>query len=147
MFLMDMTLNPALEVQAVGRVHRMGQTREVHVKRLVMKDSVEQRILGLHRAAVAIGSKVPEREPAVAGGSAVGDAATGSCSGAGAGAGDASTDVQQSDKVGCWCDGRARTGCCVLCAVPARCALGWLIALQDCHTRLSLSSQLAQYCP
>jgi len=122
---MDMTLNPALEVQAVGRVHRMGQTREVHVKRLVMKDSVEQRILGLHRAAAAIGSKVPKHEPAVAGGSAVGDAATGSCSGAGAGAGDASADVQQSDKVGCWCVMDERELCAVCCVL---CLQGVLLA-------------------
>ena len=40
-------MNPALEAQAVGRVHRMGQKREVFVKRLVMKDSVEAQIMKL----------------------------------------------------------------------------------------------------
>ena len=42
---MDPCLNVALEDQAVGRVHRMGQTREVHVYRLAMKGSVDERVL------------------------------------------------------------------------------------------------------
>lgn len=44
-FMMDPCQNPALEHQAVGRVHRMGQTREVHVRKLIMKDSIEGRIM------------------------------------------------------------------------------------------------------
>ena len=44
-FIMDPCLNVALEDQAVGRVHRMGQTREVHVYRLAMKGSVDERVL------------------------------------------------------------------------------------------------------
>ena len=42
---MDPCLNVALEDQAVGRVHRMGQTREVHVYRLAMQGSVDERVL------------------------------------------------------------------------------------------------------
>ncbi|KAF9260991.1 hypothetical protein L218DRAFT_906160 [Marasmius fiardii PR-910] len=45
--LADIWWNPAVEEQAIGRVHRMGQTRQVHVYRLVMKDSIETRILEL----------------------------------------------------------------------------------------------------
>jgi SNF2 family DNA or RNA helicase len=41
--------NPAVEDQAAGRAHRMGQERPVTVYRLVVKDSVEQRIMSLHR--------------------------------------------------------------------------------------------------
>lgn len=46
-FLMEPCLNPALEAQAIGRVHRLGQKRAVEVVRLVMKDSVESRLLTL----------------------------------------------------------------------------------------------------
>ena len=45
MFIIDPCLNVALEDQAVGRVHRMGQTREVHVYRLAMQGSVDERVL------------------------------------------------------------------------------------------------------
>jgi hypothetical protein len=38
-------MTPALELQAIGRVHRLGQKRNVEVVRLIMKDSVESRIL------------------------------------------------------------------------------------------------------
>jgi superfamily II DNA or RNA helicase len=41
--------NPAVEDQAAGRAHRMGQERPVTVYRLVIKDSVEERIMSLHR--------------------------------------------------------------------------------------------------
>lgn len=43
--LMDSWWAPAIEDQAVDRVHRLGQTREVRVFRLVMKDSIEERVL------------------------------------------------------------------------------------------------------
>jgi superfamily II DNA or RNA helicase len=46
-FLMEPCLNPALEAQAIGRVHRLGQKREVEIVRLIMKDSVESRLLTL----------------------------------------------------------------------------------------------------
>ena len=38
---------PAIEDQAVDRVHRLGQTRETTVFRLVMEDSVEEMVLGI----------------------------------------------------------------------------------------------------
>ena len=44
-FLMEPSFNPALEAQAIGRVHRLGQKRNVEIVRLIMKDSVESRIL------------------------------------------------------------------------------------------------------
>ena len=37
-------LVPAVEEQAVGRVHRMGQVRPVQVHRLLVEDSVDERI-------------------------------------------------------------------------------------------------------
>jgi superfamily II DNA/RNA helicase len=44
-FLMEPCFNPALEAQAVGRVHRLGQKRDVEIIRLIMQDSVESRML------------------------------------------------------------------------------------------------------
>ena len=41
---MEPGFNPALEKQAVGRVHRLGQKREVEIVRLLIKNSVESRI-------------------------------------------------------------------------------------------------------
>ena len=38
---------PALELQAIGRVHRLGQKREVEITRLIMKESIETRLLEL----------------------------------------------------------------------------------------------------
>lgn len=40
---------PAIEDQAVDRVHRLGQTRETTVWRLVMEGSVEERVLDIQR--------------------------------------------------------------------------------------------------
>lgn len=36
---------PAIEDQAIDRVHRLGQTRETTIFRLVMEGSVEERVL------------------------------------------------------------------------------------------------------
>lgn len=41
---MEPCFNPALEAQAIGRVHRLGQKRNVEIVRFIMKDSVETRI-------------------------------------------------------------------------------------------------------
>ena len=41
---MEPGFNPALEQQAIGRVHHLGQTREVEIVRLLVKDSIETRI-------------------------------------------------------------------------------------------------------
>ena len=41
--------NPAVEDQASDRAHRIGQTRPVTVYRLVVKDSIEEQIVNLHK--------------------------------------------------------------------------------------------------
>jgi hypothetical protein len=41
---MEPCLNPAIEAQAIGRVHRLGQQRPVKITRLIMEDSIETRI-------------------------------------------------------------------------------------------------------
>jgi len=46
-FLLDPWWNPAVEAQAVGRAHRMGQKNPVTVYRLIGEDTVEDRVLEL----------------------------------------------------------------------------------------------------
>ena len=46
-FLLDPWWNPAVEMQAIDRTHRIGQTRPVFAYRLVAKETVEERILEL----------------------------------------------------------------------------------------------------
>ncbi|XP_009796533.1 DNA repair protein RAD5A isoform X2 [Nicotiana tabacum] len=43
-FVMDPWWNPAVEEQAVMRVHRIGQTQQVMIKRFIVKGSVEERM-------------------------------------------------------------------------------------------------------
>ncbi|CAL9782642.1 unnamed protein product [Musa acuminata subsp. burmannicoides] len=43
-FLMDPWWNPAVEEQAIMRIHRIGQKRQVRVRRFIVKDSVEGRM-------------------------------------------------------------------------------------------------------
>jgi SNF2 family DNA or RNA helicase len=44
-FHLDPWWNPAVERQAVDRVHRIGQDQKVFVQRLIMRDSIEERML------------------------------------------------------------------------------------------------------
>ncbi|WPD21331.1 MAG: DEAD/DEAH box helicase [Candidatus Electrothrix scaldis] len=46
---MDPWWNPAVEDQASDRAHRIGQERPVTVYRLVVKDSIEEQIVALHK--------------------------------------------------------------------------------------------------
>jgi SNF2 family DNA or RNA helicase len=46
-FLLDPWWNPATEAQAVDRTHRIGQTRNVMVYRLIAKDTIEEKVLEL----------------------------------------------------------------------------------------------------
>ncbi len=45
---LDPWWNPAVEAQATDRAHRIGQSRNVTVYRLVTKDTIEERIVELH---------------------------------------------------------------------------------------------------
>ncbi|CAO3660491.1 unnamed protein product [Rhizopus microsporus] len=47
--LLDLWWNPAIENQAIDRVHRIGQTKPVDVHRIFVKDTVEDRILALQQ--------------------------------------------------------------------------------------------------
>ena len=53
-YLMAPCLDPATEMQAAGRIHRLGQTRDVLVKRFAFRNSIDEQIVELH-AKVACG--------------------------------------------------------------------------------------------
>ena len=46
-FILEPSLNPAIEEQAINRVHRIGQTRPTTIFRFVVMDSVEETIIDL----------------------------------------------------------------------------------------------------
>ena len=48
-FLIDPWWNPAVEEQAVERVHRIGQKRKVEVVRFICRGSIEERMIELHK--------------------------------------------------------------------------------------------------
>lgn len=48
-FILDPWWNPAVEAQAIDRAHRIGQTKKVFAYRYIARDTVEERILALHR--------------------------------------------------------------------------------------------------
>lgn len=49
---LDLGWSPAVEQQAFDRIHRLGQTRDVTIDRLVIRDTVEARILALQERKV-----------------------------------------------------------------------------------------------
>ncbi|KAF1811362.1 hypothetical protein P152DRAFT_399572 [Eremomyces bilateralis CBS 781.70] len=54
----DMSFNPQEDVQAENRAHRVGQTREVEVIRLVSRGTIEEKILGLGSSKLALDDRV-----------------------------------------------------------------------------------------
>src|SRR6202000_3473964 len=57
-FLLDPWWNPATEAQAVDRTHRIGQTRNVMVYRLIAKDTIEEKVMELKARKAALVSSV-----------------------------------------------------------------------------------------
>jgi superfamily II DNA or RNA helicase len=47
-FLLDPWWNPATETQAIDRTHRIGQTRNVMVYRLIARDTIEEKVIALN---------------------------------------------------------------------------------------------------
>jgi superfamily II DNA or RNA helicase len=49
-FLLDPWWNPAVEMQAMDRAHRIGQTKQVFAYRLIARDTVEEKVLDLQKS-------------------------------------------------------------------------------------------------
>lgn len=60
-FIMEPMWNPAAEQQAVDRIYRLGQTREVFIKRYQMEDSIEMKIMEIQRKKQALADISMER--------------------------------------------------------------------------------------
>ncbi len=57
-FLLDPWWNPAVEAQAIDRVHRIGQKRAVNAYRFIAKDTVEEKILELQKTKRHLSSEI-----------------------------------------------------------------------------------------
>ena len=49
-FLLDPWWNPAVEMQAIDRTHRIGQKKRVFAYRLIARDTIEEKVLELQNA-------------------------------------------------------------------------------------------------
>jgi SWI/SNF-related matrix-associated actin-dependent regulator 1 of chromatin subfamily A len=58
----DSSFNPQDDIQAENRAHRVGQTRDVEVVRLVTKGTIEEQIYALGQTKLALDSKVAGHE-------------------------------------------------------------------------------------
>jgi SNF2 family DNA or RNA helicase len=67
-FLMDPWWNPGVEDQAIERVHRIGQKRDVEVVRFVMDKSIEMRMVELNTCKKKLSHKVLSQEGQPVGG-------------------------------------------------------------------------------
>ncbi|GAB6023446.1 transcription termination factor, RNA polymerase II [Chamberlinius hualienensis] len=62
LFLMDIHWNPALEAQACDRIYRVGQKYDVKMFRFVCENTVEAKIVELHRRKLQLATNVLEGE-------------------------------------------------------------------------------------
>lgn len=61
-YMMEPQFNPAAEAQAVDRVHRLGQDREVTIKRFIMDDSFELKMQDLQKKKMKLADLTLARE-------------------------------------------------------------------------------------
>ncbi|KAI4736750.1 hypothetical protein E4T50_12745 [Aureobasidium sp. EXF-12298] len=53
-FMMEPQFNPGVEMQAIDRVHRLGQKRNVHIRRFIMANSFEEKIVELQQKKIQL---------------------------------------------------------------------------------------------
>lgn len=58
LIVVDPWWNPAQEEQAIARVHRIGQEKDVNIYKIVMKNSIEERIIKMHERKTEVASQV-----------------------------------------------------------------------------------------
>lgn len=61
-FVMEPNYNPAAEMQAIERVHRLGQKRDVVIRRYVMQNSIEEKIIQLQERKVQLATFSVDRD-------------------------------------------------------------------------------------
>lgn len=64
-FLMDPWWNPGVEDQAIERVHRIGQKREVCITRFIVDKSIELRMLELNTGKKQLSNAVLNSQPSI----------------------------------------------------------------------------------
>lgn len=64
-FLLDPWWNPAVEAQAIDRAHRLGQKRNVFAYRLIVRDTVEEKIAELQRRKRQLADGILEADASV----------------------------------------------------------------------------------
>jgi len=57
-FILDPWWNPAVELQAIDRSHRIGQKKNVFIYKFITKDSIEEKILALQRTKKSIATSL-----------------------------------------------------------------------------------------
>lgn len=60
LFMVDLHWNPALELQACDRIHRLGQTKNVFIHKFVCTSTIEQRVLQLQEKKTQLATSVLE---------------------------------------------------------------------------------------
>ena len=63
---MEHDWNPQNDLQAMDRAHRLGQTRNVSVIRLVTRSTIEEKLMGVHRFKLAVANNVINEDNASA---------------------------------------------------------------------------------
>ena len=63
-YLMEPAFDPSCEVQIAGRIHRLGQSNEVLIKKFAFRNSIDENICRLHDAIregriAIVGGKIP----------------------------------------------------------------------------------------
>ncbi|KAG9749058.1 hypothetical protein KCU73_g6928, partial [Aureobasidium melanogenum] len=53
-FMMEPQFNPGVELQAIDRVHRLGQKRDVVIRRFIMANSFEEKIVELQKKKIEL---------------------------------------------------------------------------------------------